>query len=477
LYHYFIDGLLLLDRFLETIMSLREWQDLNMDQDECLEVQETRMDRYMSATFDHWLSTLPILFDRISAMAGPLYGFDVDQMWANKSLNTVDWNVCVDDFLRKQDRLGGPPTAVAIVLDAQSTHNIHMEQGFQLEPCSSEDITDLRVLWPAVYIRSTLHLTATSFRPGITKQTGSGILRMNSGGVNTSGSSLRPIRSVEKLTPRQRIMQPHKLRALEYGPESGTTTTFPHNEWNTLVSLLPHHMPGNNAVHTIPSPPENMEAVASVLGETNSDVSSEETLAVTYRDTEAKEMRESLGTVEEVVSLFHGTLDAGPDKTTSGNLTKSVFHVVPLSDYLSMVVIVKGEEESRWHRRRSRLPDEEIRSFLNDLSSKLRVSSVFSPHALPDMKDRPRSPIQLPDTSAWEEKDVQEFLKHLKEAFGLRPVSLLQDSFLSLGGRNSPNFRRSLSRSGHRRPVSRTMQDSAAVLFLGRELASLLMNE
>lgn len=40
--------------------------------------------------------------------------------------------------------------------------------------------------------------------------------------------------------------------------------------------------------------------------------------------------------------------------------------------------MVKGEEESRWHRRKARgLSDEEIRSFLDDMASKLRVSNRF----------------------------------------------------------------------------------------------------
>jgi hypothetical protein len=460
---------------------MSSWKHLMNDQDNTSRPSETRLNRYIKATYDQWLATLPIFFDRISSMASPLYGFSFDNKWSDQHPHLPDWNVLVDDFLRRQERIGGPHTAVAIVLDAQSTQNIHFEQGFHLSDYSiNQNMTDLRVLWPAIYMRSTMHLSPTSTRTAKSSlPAGSGLLRMNAPATNSSTSSLRSNRSLEKLTPRQRILQPQTFRALEYGPDSGNTTTFPHNEWQTLVSLLPHHLQATTV--NVPSPPDTMEAVVSGPADAATNELAKEPVVVTYQDQDAKDTRESSGTLEEVVGLFSVlSSDPSPDKAAMDDSPKSVFHMVTLGDYLSMAVIVKGEEETRWHRRRARLPDEEIRLFLNELSGKLRVSTVFTIHALPDTKDRTRPSLHLPDQTNWKDKDVKDFLKHIKGSFGLRPVSSLPDGFSSseFGSGVGGFYRRLMPwKSAHyyfSEGHQQALQESAANLFLGRELADLL---
>lgn len=220
----------------------------------------------------------------------------------------------------------------------------------------------------------------------------------------------------------------------------------------------------------------------------------------TYRYDEEKEAsgsRESGSSIpsthdsaDEVASFFSiNRTESASTKAPLKEKRQSIFHVVSIGEWLNLIVMVK-EEESRWHLRRNRLEDDEIREFLHDLAKKLRVARIVSAESLRSLageKDRRSPMLSLPcdDVLTWDdEKRVQDFLADLKEVFGLRPISpYMHDSSHSYNfyssSRPSPRTpvnaralaarRRRLRQSGKLTP----MPESAAALFLGPELAAL----
>ena len=220
--------------------------------------------------------------------------------------------------------------------------------------------------------------------------------------------------------------------------------------------------------------------------------------------------------IEEVASFLNASVpleNATPTKpmlnTSVKDKRQSTFHVVSVGEWLDLVVMVK-EEESRWHLRRNRLEEEEIRDFLEDLAKNLCISDIFSTRSLrelarePNKNDKAREQrlgmLHLPRDDSnndknkaftWsDEKRVQAFLATLKEIFGLKPVSpYMHDSahsysFYSLGrysmSPRTPANPRSMAAARRRRLRQRgggwvnALPESAAVLFLGQELASLM---
>lgn len=170
-------------------------------------------------------------------------------------------------------------------------------------------------------------------------------------------------------------------------------------------------------------------------------------------------------------------------------------------EFFPVLVMVKGEEESRWHRRKSRgLPDNEIRAFLNEMATKLRVSNRFvglktCQTARVKVKD-PLAPrvrnrdLGLRDAqwqSANPEDDDQvqeEVLQLMKEAFNVNSASpmlnraesiltTMSGGFRTPGGSRSPRDRRrvlALQRMSGPYAQTSDYRDGAALLFLGPEL-------
>jgi len=226
---------------------------------------------------------------------------------------------------------------------------------------------------------------------------------------------------------------------------------------------------------------------------------------VTYRydqeEVEIPELKESTSIssvvpdpVEEVASFFSiRSPETTAAKVPVKDKRQSTFHVVSIGECLNLVVMVK-EEESRWHLRRNRLEEEEIRDFLQDLAEKLCISNVLSAHSVRERardkgKDQQRTPkLHLPrdDNLTWaDEKRIQDFLGELKEVFGLRPISpYMHDSshsFNFYNGRQSPRTPvnpRALAAARRRRQrqnvsLMTALPESAEALFLGPELAPL----
>ena len=78
----------------------------------------TRLEKWFDESCRLLISLLPIYFDRVAAFAKPLYGFEPALPASSSSPFAKNWEAKVTEFLRKQDKGGGPPTAVAVVLDA-----------------------------------------------------------------------------------------------------------------------------------------------------------------------------------------------------------------------------------------------------------------------------------------------------------------------------------------------------------------------
>jgi hypothetical protein len=474
------------------MISLRKWQRF------LPKTKETRLSTWFHTSFQEVVSLLPLYMDRVRAFSGPLHGFDTTHLFQDAKLRH-DWDGAVMAFLKRQEKAGGPPTAVSIVLDAQSTSNLHVERGFWLAANAPEEKSPeeygARVLWPAVYLRSTIHLAAAAASAGF----GSGLLR--SSGV-TSKTSLLPSWSSAEMVKSgsrnselgQAALATNHWNVMEYGPDEGRAVhSWPHSEWDALMALL-----DNKSSLQIDS--DNFDLATSRVDA--NDVShsrlAEEPVAVTYtdmdEDDDAKTSSDSILALEEHgTSLFSTSFEIpSPQMTPPQNANRekqhlsqqSTFHVVSLSAFLSMVVIVKGEEESRWHRRRSRLGDEEIRSFLDDMASKLRVAKQFAPSRLPTVKsgDSSRAPRLKPlteDMIGWTDDNVKSFLKELKGSFGLRPANPLQESLrvssilsrCTLSPSSTPGASRSRRRRHWRSKPE--MPESAAALFLGSDLATL----
>lgn len=450
-------------RFQETILSLSRWKrDLK-------DVTETRLDRWFRQSHQDIMSLLPIYFDRIDAFSGPIYGFD--SLALKTKTYAKDWDETILEFLRKQDKAGGPPTAVALVLDAIATNNRHVERGFQLTLTKElpEDEEPLRVIWPAIYLRSSVHLAAaTTQRMSLSGVPhGSGLLRKS--GASSSWTKPDSPRASKKVV---------KWNVMEYASDNRAVASFPHSEWKAMVSL----------VRNEPTVEREPILAGPHVIRTQSLGLVEQAQAITFRDEDAedeeKHSRDSLFSVEEAANMFATTTvsESTRDTPTTDHL-QSEFHVVSLSEYISMVVIVKGEEESRWHRRRSRLPDSEIRQFLDEMALDLRVANVFSSERIPSAPKKVPYPLLWSRTThqVWDEDAIQDLLRSIKDSFGLRPIHSSHDTLrASLQSRQSPNILASRrgSPSRRRRRVrqnqSLSLPVSAAALFLGPELAHLI---
>lgn len=472
------------------MIGLRKWQRF------LPKTKDTRLSIWFHSSFQDVVCLLPVYMDRVRAFSGPLHGFDTTPMFQDVKLR-YDWDGAVATFLKRQEKAGGPPTAVSIVLDAQSTSNLHVERGFWLAANTPEEKSPeeygARVLWPAVYLRSTIHLAAAAASSGF----GNGLLRAS---VLTSKTSLLPSWSSAEMSKSgsrnselgQAALTRNHWNVMEYGPDEGKAVhSWPHSEWDALMALL-----DNKSSQQVDSDTSDLTTSRFDTRDVSQSRLAEEPVAVTYTDNmdeddDAKTSSDSILALDEHAgSLFSTSFETPSSQTPPQGFNRekqhlsqqtSTFHVVSLSAFLSMVVIVKGEEESRWHRRRSRLGDEEIRSFLDDMASKLRVAKQFAPSRLPTVKTgdarAPRLKPLTEDMIGWTDEDVKSLLKQLKGTFGLRPVNPLQESLRvsSILSRSTISPGSTPGRSRRRRNwrSKPEMPESAAALFLGADLAPL----
>jgi hypothetical protein len=458
---------------------------------------QTSLQIWLHETLQNLISIFPIVFDRIEAFAKPLYGFNeslMDNPLPNRLGPAQDLEQQILEFLRKQEKAGGPAIAVSVVLDAVHTCNLRVERGFTLQeqtstsPLKESEVVSLE--WPAVYMRTTTHhgLTASQSVSGIL-----GGMRRTKGSA-TRGSkdsfegeaTLKPTRSTstsilrswsaDTSSPRvvgHKKPEEKRLNILEYSPDSGSSA-WPHSAWNSMVALLT-----GNGEELPPSPiPEHPSMERASFGNIEENLKSLSLPkwpgSAPITSPESQPNSPSLPALKRKMSTVC--------ETTS-------FHISHLSDFMWLVIMVKGEEESRWHIRRSRtVVEDEVREFLNKTAPVLRIGdwfAVYHVHKLRVQKikalksQRQRLFKEIKKERSWSDANVQELFESLKEAFGLSsPRAPLVDASRStyIGGFRalsslSPSFW-SAPRTARSQDDSFDASASAAFFFLGPVLAN-----
>lgn len=236
------------------------------------------------------------------------------------------------------------------------------------------------------------------------------------------------------------------------------TQEWPHTEWDDLTTVL------RNEVN-----PEELGP------------------AMTFR---AKGEDSSPPTAASAAPDFLARTPAAPE---------SYFHLASLSSTscLWLIAIVKdddaGADSGRWNLRIPRgahnnHTEEDIRSFVDDMAYKLRVSNLvykttFEHEAkeafagtntgTPPTELKPKKPLSAEDlVSEWTEPKTQECLRVIKSHFGLRPQSPMVEPLKSPYQLNFPTFGKGRKVRG-RKKRSKNVEESAAAWFLGPELVKL----
>jgi hypothetical protein len=526
-------------RFIDTIIGLRYWQ-LHLPSHD----NDTMYAVYMNESFQRIRSLLPIYFDRTRTYAHHCYGINTslslklneNATFDGKNVPTSDgqaedmdhnkYDSIVVDFLYRQDKSDGPSMVIGIVLDAISTSNLHVERGFCLDRKNMETkkSDDARILWPAIYLRSTMHLP-TPGPPPKSDAGGSGIFTSSqasllsnwatngtSHGLSIPGGSpfsmssrKQPLIGISPTTtpPSHRKSKTLSLssapqlpfsdstvsvtesttailcsnwHALEYGPESGNVTTWPHSDWVSIARILNDQNVSDKISESVRAA-MNVHSNAHMNKPTNDDT----------------------------------------DLVQETETPLSTVYNLHLGPFLNLIVMVKRmDHDSRLSQlRQKQMKPDDIKKFMKDtLAPSLRVSTIFSmayitplmltlvqPTPSKDTKNRiaasskVKTELYLPTSSVgisllssssfWSnEHQVQDFLSMIKSSFGLRPSSPMRNSSrmanrhhntsLLWGTPRTPtevmkNFQQ---RRDLRSYNSRSEMASAAVFFLGPELAS-----
>jgi hypothetical protein len=248
----------------------------------------------------------------------------------------------------------------------------------------------------------------------------------------------------------------HTDTVLEYAPDTGSVASWPHNEWEALVAVLHDTKTDEIRKNDAPNSLEHNFTFK------------------TSQDTKTS-------TTDDVASFF-GIRQTDPIKLPLLSHVKqdghhSTFHAVSLGQWLSLVVIVKDKEESRWVRRRNRLEDDEIKSFMNNLANNIRISSLFfSKNLTPLSKDDNQKMFCMPPdvASTWESQNqVNELLSRIKHGFGLRPVNPLVHDISTHSHSFSPRTPKHVHWRRTRPSLSTSLSDSAIAFFLGPDLSAL----
>eukprot|EP00978_Attheya_sp_CCMP212_P010096 scaffold24247_cov54-Attheya_sp.AAC.6 len=446
---------------------------------------------------------------------------------------TEDHEASIRDFMRKHESKGGSRVAVCVVLDAAGAQEYNFERGYSTRQStmieSKEDQSENEDHWPAIFIRSSqqsggsshmsdailggsssgmvsiLHnarkrsMLGSRDRISTSESHGSAQRKASSHAKSSSFSFVRPSShkrgSADSSTNDSVHSLPDtRLNALEYSPSSGKAN-WPHTEWSTLVRIVTDH---------------SLEELKEHEGEfrraiTSSDKMLEANKHLSQHSDEATSLLDTVNFVKQMGnSLSDGmsdtTMESGiesPMTSQAQAIVPSVFHMVQISKFIHMVVIVEGGVD-KWHnRRRSKgLPDEEIRSFLNIMASKLCVNHLFGYREVVNARatarqtdltgaDRDMSMKHLSNngTVGWQDASFQEFrLDNLRDVLGLRTSSPLIHPLPNSYGEHGSGqeSRRNLrkARSINRGPNTMSQstnivssdEKSALAFFMGEEL-------
>lgn len=322
-------------------------------------------------------------------------------------------------------RLG--TSSVQTDYDAQIMNFLRRHEGAMAISIVLEDQNDDS--WPAMYLRSSID----------------GLTRSSSSGGSLSSRLLLGRRDEE-------------VDDISHLEQYNNTRGWPHTEWKELVTIL------RNEVN-----PEELGP------------------AMTFR---AKEVESASSP-----NSAPGFLARAPAAPTS------YFHVVALSSTTCvwLVAIVKDDaaaESNKWNLRMSRAghhhSEDTVRAFMDEMAAKLRVSNLII-NTTCEERDRDASTISTASAPSlaptklkrvlstddlvleWTEPSTQQWLRTIKEQFGLRPQSPLVKPLkspyrLNFRGLQGQDKR---PRGRKRRGRNKTVEESAAAWFLGPELLEL----
>jgi len=484
-------------RFAETILSAQKTKG-------CLRPSSKACIRqWMRQTLQRLISIFPIIFDRIQAFSKPLYGFQAlkpDLLPRGESHlgRSEDFESQILDFLRRQDKAGGPSMAVSVVLNASAVkqkkvEHLKIERGFALydNPLGAaqdnEAGDDLIAQWPAVYMRTTVHhglqpsssshgnilenMRRTTSRADRSSMLVSRLQDKSSYSNDGSASTLRPWSS--ESTKHSSGAWNSELNVLEYAPDSGgPSTSWPHASWKSLVAVL------TGTGEEADSPVEETSKPSIFEGFEHASLRNLEL------DLKSLSLPTWAGTRDDDMLEEKGGRSPFSSRKLPRNNDQTAFHISALSDYMWLVVMIKSGEESRWHRRRSsKVVEEEASEFLAHFAGRLRMAECFQASRAQELREgtMKRNGLgsdlidEIKATHIWNDEDVQIFLQALKVAYRLRaprnslavPLnSSYRLGFRSAGGK-SPKFGRNFARAS---PPLPNLQISAAALFLGPDL-------
>jgi hypothetical protein len=416
--------------------------------------KETRQTMWLESCFKRILATLPVFLDRTRVHASSAYGLVNTKFPISTSYDDLENEIL--EFLRRQEKLSGPPVAVAVILDAEGTSNYYPEEGVCLSTNIVRPSKDQN-RWPPVFIRSTIHSASSK----------TSSLQTILPGTHSNGT---PVPSPHARLSGRKTFEGQKIAttAMEYLQDvTESPLPWPHSEWETLTDLLEqafhdeddtlhraHHAASTMSMKEIynnGTPKEDHEQrylrndeappiVSAQKEEGHDKISTHETNMsfvknplseliypnpITFRDTTVHDATENdLTALEHPPTFFHlgqgasFTAGSGPadqclscdpvfpfvtvspleDYVSSDKaLSTTSFHLVSISKWTTLVLMIKKDDDDSNRRlRRQQLSDLEIHHFLSDMADRLRVCLLLRkglPESLLPIDKQTKEPI------------------------------------------------------------------------------------
>ena len=456
----------------------------------------TCLDYWLQDTLKYIIGIFPIIFDKTAAFASPLYGFDediditpstnvsspgIEDSSSFRNNNTFDaFEMELMDTLHKYEKTGA--ISVSVVIDALLQSNSRVEAGFStveraMVDSPSDPDAATRQRFPAVFMRTlgcihtqvppaappsipaSVSPTTTSSKglPGLPQENSwKDRLHRRSGSrqndetppsspMPSSPNSRKILKSWSNEERLSGTKKKNSLNTLEYGPDvvTGVGVSWPHSEWRTLVSLLKER--GN----------------------------------------------EGDGTQVDSLDGFDSRSVARGPRVSYANQT--LYCIESASEYIWLVAIIKNSElpttEWGWQ---TPMPstetlEDDLRELVANLASMLRIAGRFeaaSTRLLRDkFLDRCSDEIGAGLTDEMKERGFEEgkiddkgiclLIKNQLRLLTQVNMSSMEPGTSSLTTRSRLLGRRRRLK-GQNRPVGHS--ESAAALFLGRELMSTLID-
>lgn len=455
------------------------------------------------------VGSFPIIFDKVSAFAKPLYGFDEDmdtqpsaaspgggsesaaQVFRSTAIADA-FEANVMEALHKYEKLGA--ISVAVVIDAMRTSNVRVEGGFSLvdrglPDTSADPEAAIRQQYPAVYLRTLGSVVSPS--PG-SPRTAPGDAAIppsptnSSAGLSLVGRGMRRdgSRRERLLRGSSRGYENDEIAATSSPKTShrslrswstddfsvqGSPTIKKKKHSNVMKSLEYESEEGPGTLHGA-WPHSEWTTLASVISANNEE---EERTASLYNNHRLHPPDLDLPSSSPGPRLSYGH--------------QTLYCIESVSESMWLVVIMKNLEQttsSGWHWQASRPTTENVEDNLRDLVTNLatmiRVADRFDDSSVQVFREKAleRSSDEIGAGLAEELKERGFESGEIAEEGIFR---LIKNQLKLLAQVNSPNAARGSSLPTMSRLLRRGRQgkmqkglaghaESAAALFLGREL-------